>query len=121
MDERVQRFREEQSRRQGLGKQKLRYPEAVKALAVSYAESKRAEGESVYQAACDLGLGVQTLSSWLEGKPARPSRAFRQVEVVVPTKASSPSPLTLRTAAGHTIGGLDVATLLRLVRELDGR
>jgi hypothetical protein len=117
MDDRVERFREERSRRQGEGQKKVRYPDEVKALAVSYAESKRADGGSVYQAACDLGLGVQTLRSWLEGTPARPSRAFRAVQVVGTVSGG----LTLRTANGHTIGGLDVPTLLRLVRDLDGR
>jgi hypothetical protein len=120
VDERVVRFREEKGRRESEGKRRIRYPEDVRGLAVSYAEAKRAEGVSVYQAACDLGLGVQTLTSWLEGRPARPSRAFRPVEVVA-AKASTSGLLTLRTAQGHTIAGLDVATLLRLVRELDGR
>jgi hypothetical protein len=120
MDERVERFLEERRRRRESGALKLRYTEEVKALAVSYAESRRAEGVSVYQAAQDLGLGVQTLSAWLAGKPARGSRAFRRVEVVASSSAASGA-LTLRTASGHTIGGLDVSGLVRLVRELDGR
>ena len=122
MDERVSKFRDERGRRLTAGQKKVRYPEDVKALAVSYAESKRAEGVSVYQSACDLGVGVQTLTSWIEGKPARPPRSFRQVEVV-PDMATSMATggLTLRTANGHTVGGLDMPTLVRLVRELDGR
>jgi hypothetical protein len=120
MDERVERFLEERRRRRDAGGLKLRYSEEAKALAVSYAESKRAEGMSVYQAARDLGLGVQTLAAWMAGKPARASRAFRRVEVV-PAASPSSGALTLRTVSGHTIGGLDVSALVRLVRELDGR
>lgn len=120
MDERVERFLEERRRRRESGASKLRYCEETKALAVSYAESRRAAGVSVYQAARDLGLGVQTLAAWMAGRPARTSRAFRRVEVV-PSSSAALGALTLRTASGHTIGGLDVPALVRLVRELDGR
>lgn len=120
MDERVERVREECVRRQGAGLTRAPYPEDLKTLAVSYVTEKRAEGVSVKQLSEELGISLDTLWTWLGARSARAAR-FRPVQVVSAAAAEARSGLTLRTANGHQVEGLDVPTLVRLLRDLDGR
>lgn len=119
MDERVERVREECVRRQSSGLTRAPYPEELKALAVSYVTEKRAAGVSVKHLAEELGISLDTLWTWLGARSARVAR-FRPVQVVSADVGPSAG-LTLRTANGHRVEGLDVPTLVRLLRDLDGR
>ncbi len=111
--ERIARGRKSQSRR---------YPQALRDAAVAYAREHLGAGESRESTARALGLDAQTLSNWIRAATgsteAQP--ALREVTVLPArapgrSKASRTTPVLI-TAQGWRIEGLDVDTLVELVR-----
>jgi hypothetical protein len=90
-----------------------RYPEELRAEAVSLARAAVEGGESLGSVAAELGVAAGTLSRWLEAPPAR---SWRAVEVVAepepaavsPVEPSSPAGLVLITSQGHRLEGLSL-------------
>jgi transposase-like protein len=95
-----------------------RYPAALKAAVVAYAERQRAEGASVSKIARDLGLDAWTLTTWRRAAPVPPQRPSTFVPVRVVPTSPPPKRLRIRTRAGLRIDGLDIDTLVELVRRL---
>jgi len=95
-----------------------RYPEDLRAEIVTLARAGRAAGRSLGSLARGVGLSVPTLTGWLR-RPA-PGR-LRRVTV-----APSPSPaivaparrLVLITPQGFRVEGLDLATMVTMLRRL---
>lgn len=59
-----------------------RYSEAMRCFGLSHARARMREGASVQGVAAELGLGVETLSTWL-GTPSRRERTAQLVPVMV--------------------------------------
>jgi transposase-like protein len=106
VDQRIQRFRA--VRRVG-----RRYPEEARGVAVAYGRARERDGATVYRAARELGIPMQTLQAWM--RAAAP--AFRRVTVEAPA-ASAPPRLVVRTPSGLIIEGLDVLGVAALARAL---
>lgn len=99
-----------------------RFSTAERRWAVEYA---RQPGMSANRAARALGISDVTMRIWI--RTATPAATLRPVVVTTeepeqqsrPSAASkSPTMLTLRTAQGHELGPLDVATAVALLRAL---
>jgi transposase-like protein len=96
-----------------------RYPQELRAEAVSLARAAVEGGESLGSVAAELGVAAGTLTRWLEAPPAS---SWRAVEVVAepeplaecPAESSSRAGLVLITSRGHRLEGLslDEATAL---------
>lgn len=100
----------------------VRYPEALKALAVKVALESIEEGEHLSTVARLLGVGVGTLRRWLEAEPVW-SSPLRAVEVVrdadtALVQARPGGDLVLVTATGHRIEGLALAEVALLLESL---
>lgn len=66
-----------------------------------------------------LGVNDMTLRSWLFASKPEPAGSLREVVVSeVAAVQRSSSPMTLTTAQGHVLSGLDVATAAELLRAL---
>jgi transposase len=104
------------------------FPAPLRARAVAWCNARKAEGRSVEQICRTLGIGSNTLRSWLKEKhsvskakrsTSTPTRSFVPVAV-----AASPSPpvresnFCVSGPGGIRIEGLDVASLAELLRRL---
>lgn len=92
------------------------YPAAVREAALAAAREGLAAGRSLTSLARDMQLPLHTLQRWLG--PNRPR--FRPVVV----SGGPPSPgraegLTVQTARGHRLEGLDLAGALAVLRVLE--
>jgi hypothetical protein len=116
MEELAQEFvrRRGSLRQAGLG---IRVPEELRRLAVRFGRWAQDEGESLGEAAVQLGVSRATLERWLAEEPAGDSSAVREV-VVREEEAGGGGVLTLVTPEGFRIEGLAVADLAVLVRSL---
>ncbi len=91
----------------------VRYPEELRAEAVSLARAAMDGGASLGSVAAELGVGAGTLRRWLEAPPAS---SWRAVEVVAepeplaecPAESSSRAGLVLITSHGHRLEGLSL-------------
>ena len=118
MQERVRRFRslvrEKMGERRGRG---VRYPEALRVEAVACAREGLASGVSLREVASRLGIGMPTLSRWLEQGRV----GLREVEVlepVLPAGRAVGAGVVLVTASGHRVEGLELAQVAELLRAL---
>jgi transposase-like protein len=95
-----------------------RYSGAVRRRAVRLTRSESARGVAVAATARALGLRPRTLRLWM-GRPAR--IRLRRVEVT-PTSPRPPvereTAPTLVTPQGYRVEGLELSSLVRLLREL---
>lgn len=120
----VARFRREVERLRGSRRRGApRYEEALVAFAVAHALAVRAQGGSVHSAAGELGLSAMTLGKWLSRAASGAQGRIR--EVVLSSAAPAPSycapsagTLTLTTARGHVVSGLDVSQAAALLGAL---
>ena len=119
MDERIRQLRVRiHALHRGHAKTGTRYPGEVRAEVVTLARAGRAAGRSLRSLARAVGLSVPTLTGWLR-RPT-PGR-LRRVTV-----APSPSPaivaperrLVLVTPQGFRVEGLDLATMVTMLRRL---
>ena len=100
-----------------------RWPEDLKAAIMAYAARRRTEGESDNAIAQRLGLYQSTLSRWRR-EAERAGERFRPVAIVPSLEAetllASPAgSLQLITPAGYRVEGLDLDTLVTLLRSLE--
>jgi len=100
-----------------------RIPPEVRQIVLSYADAARRSGRAWHDIAGVVGVSAAALHNWRSetGEPhVRQHRARRLLApVVVRDDAADRScTLTLVTAAGHRIEGLDVARAAELVRRL---
>lgn len=110
------KFKQESARmRAGKGRQG-RYSTESRTWAVRQAQQEMAGGCSVIAVASDLGVGDMTLCGWLFVAQQQ-SPTLSEVVVVQEPKGSSAG-LTVTTASGHTVGGLDMQTAVELLRAL---
>lgn len=101
----------------------VRYPEELRAEAVSLARAAAERGASLGSVAGELGVGAGTLTRWLEDSPAS---SWREVEVVAgphPSAMSSVEPfsrpgLVLITLRGHRLEGLSLDEAAALLEAL---
>ena len=107
--------------RRGRGKA---YPLALRRKAASYYSARREQGASQREVGLELGICSQTLQRWatqldvtLHVRALAPS--FERVEVIdLPASAPRRGPLVVRGPAGLLIEGLDLDSLVELVRRL---
>lgn len=95
----------------------IRVPEELRQLAIRFGRWALDEGESLGEAAAQLGVSRATLERWLDEEPAGDSSAVREV-VVRAEEAGAGAGLTLVTPEGFRIEGLAVADLTALLRSL---
>ncbi len=119
MDSRIERIRRESDRNPG-----RHYSAAVKQAALDVVHAGLADGRSLSWLAGELKITTQTLRKWLSGSP----KAFRRVQItqasepttrprVTPTRAHD---LSIMTARGHRVEGLDLADVIAVLRALEG-
>jgi len=98
----------------------VRYPQALRDLAVHYAHESRRQGLSRRRAAEALGVSDVTLSRWIEEVSSAVSDLVETVPLreVVVTDLHPGRSLCLVTPEGIRVEGLDVATLAQLLRAL---
>lgn len=97
----------------------IRVPEELRQLAIRFGRWALDEGESLGEAAAQLGVSRATLERWLDEEPAGDSSAVREVVVrAEEAGAGSGAGLTLVTPEGFRIEGLAVADLTALLRSL---
>jgi hypothetical protein len=107
--------------RRGRGKA---YPLSLRRKAVSYYSARREQGASQRDIGLELGICFQTLHRWamqLDVTPHVPTLApsFERVEVIdLPASAPRRGPLVVRGPGGLLIEGLDMDSLVELVRRL---
>ena len=95
-----------------------RYPEDLRAEIVTLARAGRAAGRSLGSLARGVGLSVPTLTGWLR-RPA-PGRLRRVTVAPSPSPAivAPARPLVLVTPQGFRVEGLDLATMVTMLRRL---
>lgn len=124
MEQQAAAIRAESSRIEGRRGRGKAYPPALKLKAASYYSTRRAQGASQRDIGLELGISWQALQRWatqLDVTPLVPSLApeFGRVEVIdIPASAHSTGTLLVRGPAGLVIEGLDLDTLVELVRRL---
>ena len=98
-----------------------RYPKSARRWAVGYARRGLSKGLSLSAIAAELGVSDMTLRVWLSPDPAQ-TPAGELCEVVVaehePTPSAVRRPVTLTTAQGHVVTGLDLEGAAALLRAL---
>ncbi len=116
MDDRVSAFRTGVERLGG-ARRGMRYPQSLRAVAVSYWLDVETQGESLPSVAATLGVSPRTLSRWSESGDVEhaPHGALREVVV---TTAEPSGALALVTPEGYRVEGLDVSSLTHLLRSL---
>lgn len=119
MDGRIERIRRESDRNPG-----RHYSAAVKQAALEVVHAGLADGRSLSWLAGELKITTQTLRKWLSSSP----KAFRRVQITqapVPATRSRVTPSRVRdlsviTARGHRVEGLDLADVIAVLRALEG-
>ena len=116
MSMKLTKFKQESARmRAGKGRQG-RYSSESRTWAVSHARQEMAGGRTVTAVASDLGICDMTLRGWLFD--AQQERSPLSEVVVMQEPSHSASGLTVTTASGHTVGGLDMQSAVELLRAL---
>lgn len=90
------------------------YPEAFRVRVIAYVDARRAEGASARIAGEEIGMDWRTLLRWA---PRSPPAAFERVLVRDDMPAASSS-LIVHGPCGMRIEGLDVASVVELLRRL---
>ena len=98
----------------------VRYPQALRRIAVDYAQEARHRGHSRRGCAENLGVSDVTLSRWIEeaGLPVPEFGETAPLREVVLTDSRLGRSLSLVTPEGFRVEGLDVAELAELLRAL---
>lgn len=95
----------------------IRVPEELRRVAIRFGRWALEEGESLGDAAAQLGVSRATLERWLDEEPAGDGSAVREV-VVREEEAGAGGGLTLVTPEGFRIEGLAVTDLTALLQSL---
>lgn len=117
MDDQARRFQATALRHlRGKTGRGVRYPEELHREAVSYAKARRQRGDSILAICRDLGVNPVTLTRWLR-RAHDPE--FRRVEILPSgDPAMGPAGVTVTTPSGIRIEGLDLESLVFLLRRL---
>lgn len=100
-----------------------RYPETVRQRAVAYYCARSAEGAAIKDIGPELGLPWQTVHRWsmdaadVSCQPA-PLADFERVEIIEAPAPTTRGALVVKGPAGLRIEGLDMDTLVELLRRL---
>ena len=119
MDREARRFSQDAARhigdRTGTA---IRYTPALRRRAVTIAQKRRDAGVAVTSVARELGVRPQALRLWLQAPRSRPR--LRRVAVSAAPEPVAPTPglSVLVTPQGVRVEGLDLATLVALLRGL---
>jgi hypothetical protein len=92
------------------------YPPSLRAEVLRHARARITAGEAASVIATDLGLHAATLASWI-GRASPAPAAFASVDVLAEPPAS-PGALVVHTPQGLRIDGLDLDSLVTLLRRL---
>jgi hypothetical protein len=92
------------------------YPPSRCADVLRHARARLAAGEATSAIATDLGLHAATLASWI-GRASPAPAAFGRVEVLAEPLATAGA-LVVHTPQGLRIDGLDLDSLVTLLRRL---
>lgn len=119
MDDRARRFRTAALRyHRGKAGRGMRYPKELHQEAVSYANARQRQGDSLRAISRDLGVKPVTLYRWLQRSQ---TPALHRVEIL-PMDLSPPvvpsAGVTVTTPTGIRIEGLDLEALIALLRRL---
>lgn len=103
--------------------QTTRIPDSVRVVVLAYAREAHEGGERWAEIAENVGLSVTALHRWnRDGQRKRGQTSLVPVvmstPVVVPVPARETTTLTLTTAGGERIDGLDLADAIHMVRAL---
>ncbi|UQA61416.1 hypothetical protein [Polyangium aurulentum] len=106
--------------RRGRGKA---YPEALRRRAAAYYCARRAQGAAIRTIGIELGLPGQTLQRWAAAFGDAPlllsaTDGFERVEIVETSPPARRSSIVVRGPAGLHIEGLELDTLVELLRRL---
>ena len=111
MEDLVRRFRRVADDREG-----LRYPRALRQVAVEYAERSGRAGRSQGEAAAALGVSRATLCRWLRETTAAPAGApLHEIRVVEDSPAAG---LVLVLPSGVRVEGLTSDELVKVLGAL---
>lgn len=96
------------------------YPEAIRRRAVAYYRARRDEGAVIADIGPELGLPWQTVQRWatLEGQHALQPASFAPVEILHAATLDKRGALVVYGPASLRIEGLDMDTLVELLRRL---
>ena len=96
----------------------IRYSPALRGQAVAFAQRRRPFGISVAAMARELGLRPRVLRLWLQEPRTKPRLRRVAVEAAAAVSAPSSGPPVLVTPQGFRVEGLDVTSLVTLLRGL---
>ena len=112
----LEKFRRTATRmRAGKGRS-TRYPAEARAWAVQYTESQLATKRTLTAIAGQLGVSDMTLRAWMYAASRKSSGPL--CEVVVAEPEAPARALTVTTAQGHAVAGLDLEGAAALLRAL---
>jgi len=103
------------TRRLGRRGNGTRYPALLRQRGAEYLRARRGSGTPLGTVARELGVGGGTLLRWAAEARGRAGAAFIPVRVTAPPVATG---MVVHGPGGLRIEGLDVATLVELLRRL---
>jgi transposase len=92
------------------------YPKGLLENLLSYTVARRRQGAKLVEVAAELGMKFHTLSRWLGEK--RPAARFERVKVVAAPTPPASCTLIVHGPRGLRIEGLDLASVVELVRRV---
>jgi transposase-like protein len=96
----------------------IRYSPALRGQAVAFAQRRGRSGIPVAAMARELGLRPRVLRLWLQEPRTKPRLRRVALEAAPAASAPSPGPPVLVTPHGFRVEGLDVTSLVTLLRGL---
>jgi hypothetical protein len=91
-----------------------RYPPALKARIIEFAQSRRGDGASWAEVAGDIGIAFETLRRWCMAAEAKP-RTMVPVRVVADRDEAT---VSVVSAGGHRVDGLTLPEAIAVLRAL---
>jgi transposase-like protein len=118
VEKRAEEFRESVKKLGARGRT-TPYPAELRNEAVDYARERRGQGATWSLIAQELGLGIDSLTRWVELAGGRDdAQPFRRVALKVGEPPAAAGTLVLHGPGGVRVEGLDVATVAELLRRL---
>jgi len=111
----IEKFKRARSSKRGRGK----FPAEARTWATRYAETRIKRGRPVAAVAANLGISDMTLRAWLHAATQASTAKLCEVIVAEPEPPPAPPPaVSLTTAQGHVVTGLDVESAAALLRAI---
>jgi transposase-like protein len=118
VEKRAEEFRESVKRLGARGRT-TPYPAELRGEAVEYARERRGQGATWSLIAQELGLGIDSLTRWVELAGGHgDAQRFRRVAVKANETPAAVGALVLHGPGGVRVEGLDVGTVAELLRRL---